>query len=255
MFEFQTHLIFPIACRARGGPAAAGRGDAIDPGPRRSDVAGIHIPPDHPEAVRTLVLGFGGNAWNGQDVAEYLHELFPAHHVIAFHYRGYAPSTGEPSGEALIADAPLVYDAAVERVKPARVIGVGFSIGTGVAAQLSSKRKLDGLILVTPFDSLKAVAQSMYPWLPIGPLFAHEIDAATPLSEGNTPVAIIAGENDEIVLAERTDALRARVPRLVFDRTIDRAGHNDIYARSEFQDAMRQALSAVGNPAANPGTG
>ena len=25
----------------------------------------------------TLILGFGGNAWNGQDVAEYLHELFP----------------------------------------------------------------------------------------------------------------------------------------------------------------------------------
>jgi len=254
MFEFQTHLIFPIHAVPAVGPLPPGAETLSIRALDGQTLQGIHIPPDHPEAVRTLVLGFGGNAWNGQDVAEYLHEVFPAHHVIAFHYRGYAPSTGEPSGEALVADAPLVYDAAVERVKPARVIGVGFSIGTGVAAQLSSKRKLDGLILVTPFDSLKAVAQSMYPWLPIGPLFAHEIDAATPLSEGNTPVAIIAGENDEIVPAERTDALRARVPRLVFDRTIDGAGHNDIYARSEFQDAMRQALSAVGNPAANPGT-
>ena len=165
--------------------------------------------------------------------------------MVAFHYRGYSPSTGSPSAQALIADAPLVYDAAIKRTKPARVVAVGFSIGTGVAAQLAAARKLDGLILVTPFDSLKGVAQSMYPWLPIGPLFAHEIDAAGPLRKARIPVAIIAAERDEIVPGERTDALRKAVPNLVYDRTIDRAGHNDIYARSDFHDAMRDALAAV----------
>jgi len=125
------------------------------------------------------------------------------------------------------------------------VVGIGFSIGTGIAAQLSAKRKLDGLILVTPFDSLKAVAQSMYPWLPIGPLFVHEIDAATPLRERRLQVAIIGAEHDQIVPPERTEALRKVLPQLVFDRTIRRAGHNDIYARSDFQEAMRTALAKV----------
>jgi pimeloyl-ACP methyl ester carboxylesterase len=125
------------------------------------------------------------------------------------------------------------------------VIAAGFSIGTGVAAQLTVSRKLDGLILVTPFDSLKAVAQSMYPWLPIGPLFAHEIDAASPLRNGGLPVAIIAAERDEIVPAERTTALRNVIPNLVYDQTIARCGHNDIYGRSDFQDALRQALTAI----------
>ena len=63
--------------------------------------------------------------------------------------------------DALIVDAPLVYDAAVARVKPRRIIAIGFSIGSGVAARLAATRKLDGLFLVTPFDSLRAVAQSM----------------------------------------------------------------------------------------------
>jgi pimeloyl-ACP methyl ester carboxylesterase len=192
-----------------------------------------------------LLLGFGGNAWNGQDVAEYLHQLFPDEDVVAFHYRGYAPSEGAPSAEALIADAPLVYDLAVERLKPRRVIAVGFSIGSGIAATLASERKVDGLILVTPFDSLKAVAQSMYPWLPIGPFFEHEIDAASAIEQTDVPVAIVAAERDEIVPLERTDALRQRVRNLVFDRTIAGAGHNDIYARSDFQDAMREALSRI----------
>jgi pimeloyl-ACP methyl ester carboxylesterase len=165
--------------------------------------------------------------------------------VVAFHYRGYAPSTGSPSAEALIADAPLAYDAAVAATKPARVLAVGFSIGTGIAAQLSASRKLDGLILVTPFDSLKAVAQSMYPWLPIGPMFGHEIDAAGPLSESDLPVAIIAAERDEIIPAKRTAALRKVIPHLVYDRTIGQAGHNDIYRRSDFHLSMREALAKL----------
>jgi pimeloyl-ACP methyl ester carboxylesterase len=245
MFEFQSHLIFPVHAVPAAGP--------LPPGAERLSVhtddgatlEGIRIPSDEPDADRTLILGFGGNAWNGQDVAEYLHELFPEREVVAFHYRGYRPSTDSPSAEALIADAPLVYDAAVDRVKPARVVAVGFSIGTGVAAQLSAERKLHGLILVTPFDSLKGVAQSMYPWLPIGPMFAHEIDAAGPLRNSGVPVAIIAAEHDAIVPAERTAALRRIIPNLAFDRTIALAGHNDIYARSDFHEAMHAALAAV----------
>jgi len=85
----------------------------------------------------------------------------------------------------------------------------------------------------------------MYPWLPIGPLFAHEIDAAGPIRNSRVPVAIIAAEHDQIVPADRTAALRKVVPDLVYDRTIMRAGHNDIYARSDFQESMREALATI----------
>jgi hypothetical protein len=246
MFEFQSHLIFPVHAVPAAGPFPPKAERLLVKTPDGEALHGIHIPPDEePEVSHTLILGFGGNAWNGQDVAEYLHELYPAHHVVAFHYRGYWPSTGSPSGEALIADAPLVYDEAVRLLMPTRVVGVGFSIGTGIAAQLSSKRKLDALVLVTPFDSLRAVAQSMYPWLPMGPLFAHEIDAAEPLRNNRIPVGILAAGQDQIVSPERTEALRKLVPNLVFDRTIGGAGHNDIYSRSDFHDSMREALAAV----------
>ena len=245
MFEFQSHLIFPVHAVPPAGPLPPRAERLSVPTPDGERLEGIFIPADDPDGTKRLILGFGGNAWNGQDVAEYLHELFPDNDVVAFHYRGYAPSTGSPSAEALIADAPLVYDAAIDRLMPARVIAVGFSIGTGVAAQLSASRKLDGLILVTPFDSLRGVAQSLYPWLPIGPLFAHEIDAAGPLSKSSVPVAIIAADHDEIIPPERTAALRRVVRDLVYDRTIAGAGHNGIYARSDFQEAMREALAKL----------
>lgn len=241
MFQFQSHLIFPTHAVPPPGPWPHGaeRLSLIGDG---YDLVGIHIPPDRDSGERVLILGFGGNAWNAQDLAEYLHELFPNEDVVAFHYRGYAPSKGSPSAQALIADAPLVYDLAVERVKPKRVIAVGFSIGSGVAATLAATRKLDGLILVTPFDSLRSVAQSMFPWLPIGPIFEHEIDAASALEKARTPLAIIGAETDQIVRPERTEALRRRATNLLLDRTIGGAGHNDIYARSDFHAAMREAF-------------
>lgn len=242
MFQFQSHLIFPTHAVPPPGPLPHGAERLSLTTADGYELAGIHIPPEKGSRERVLILGFGGNAWNAQDVASYLHELFPKEDVVVFHYRGYAPSEGSPSSEALIADAPLVYDFAVDRVKPARVVVIGFSIGSGVAATLAAKRKLDGLILVTPFDSLKAVAQSMFPWLPIGPIFEHEIDAASALEKAGTPIAIIGAEKDQIVLPERTEALRRRAPTLLFDRTIPGAGHNDIYARSDFHEAMREAF-------------
>jgi pimeloyl-ACP methyl ester carboxylesterase len=247
--EFQTQLIFPVHAVPAAGP--------LPPGSERLEIKsaagqtlhGVHVPPaQSSDRGKILIVGFGGNAWNGEDMASYLHEVFPGADVVAFHYRGYPPSGGTPSAEALIADAPLVYDAAVRKVPAEHTIAAGFSIGSGIAAQLAAERRLDGLILVTPFDSLKAVAQAMYPWLPIGLVFEHEIDAAGPLGRSGIPVAIIASDRDEIVPSERTDALRERVRHLVLDRTIANAGHNDIYARSDFREAMRAALGALTEP-------
>ncbi len=245
MFDFQSHLVFPVHAVPAAGPLPRGAEKLSFKTPEGALLAGVHIPADEKRKPRTLILGFGGNAWNAQDVAEYLHELFPDDDVVAFHYRGYRPSSGDASAEALIADAPLVHDFAVKKLKPDRVILVGLSIGSGIAASVAAVRKTDGLVLVTPFDSLKGVAQSMYPWLPIGPFFAHEVDAAAAMDEVDTPTAIISAAHDEIVPADRTEALRPHVANLVLDRTIARAGHNDIYKRSDFQDAMREAVSAM----------
>ena len=242
----QTEMLFPTHAVPRAGPLPPGAETLEVETANGEKLHGVHFLPSRGvDGPQDLLLGFGGNAWNGQDVATYLHQLFPESHVVAFHYRGYAPSTGSPSAQALKDDAPLVFDRAVDHVRPDRVIAVGFSIGSGVAANLSRRRKLDGLILVTPFDSLKSVAGDLFPWLPVGPFFQHELAAADDLKGSETPVAILAAERDEIVLPPRTAALRREVPNLVFDQTFAGAGHNDIYHRIDFEAGLREALQAV----------
>ena len=143
-FAAQTWLLFPTSFA--GGRTALPSGTervALDT-PDGERLQGVRIPPAAGSREdRTVVLGFGGNAWNAESMAAYLHELYPEAEVVTFHYRGYRPSTGRPSAAALLDDAPLIYDFLSEGRDPERIVAVGFSIGSGVAVHLAAERPLD----------------------------------------------------------------------------------------------------------------
>ena len=238
----QTAMLFPVGHVGPSAPLPAGA-ERLDLAAASGErLGGVHIAPARRRGERLLILGFGGNAANAEGTAALLHDLFPEADIIAFHYRGYPPSGGRPSAAALREDAVLIHDFAQARLRPARTIAAGFSVGSGVAASLSAARPLDGLILVTPFDSLGRVAADHYRWLPVRLLFRHAMETAADLRRSPTPVAIIAGGRDDLIPGPRTQALRLAAPILAFDRTIADAGHNDIYGHPDFEDAMREAL-------------
>jgi uncharacterized protein len=177
-------------------------------------------------------------------MAIYLNGLFPNHDVVAFHYRGYSPSSGRPSTQALLADSVVIFDQ-MSNGSPAKpIIAVGFSIGAGVAVYLARHRPIAGLILVTPFDSLEALAREHYWWAPIGLLLRHRMPTIDFIRDLPTPTAVIAAEHDRIVPARRSSPLKAAVVNLVLERTIE-AGHNDLYAHPAFAEAMHQSLARI----------
>jgi pimeloyl-ACP methyl ester carboxylesterase len=242
----QDRLLFP-RWAARGGaplPDAAERlsVEIADAG----SLVGVALPAEsRPPVGAALLLGFGGNAWDADVLAGYLHALFPARDVVTFHYRGYGPSAGRPSAEALLADAEAIFDRIAGGREPARIVVVGLSLGAGPAAHLASRRPVAGAILVTPFDSLEALARDIYPWLPVRLLLRHRMEVADALGRSSAPVAIIAAGRDEIVPAPRTEGLRRAAERVVLDRVIPGVGHNDIYDSGAFAAAMREALARI----------
>lgn len=102
-----------------------------------------------------------------------------------------------------------------------------------------------GLILVTPFDTLKDFDREHYPWLPVGLLLRHHMDIAGDLALASAPVAVIATAKDTIVPPRRTEAVRKSARNLVFDRTIAHTGHIDIFDSAEFQGAMQTASTLI----------
>ena len=246
MFFAQTRLLFPtmVAGASRVQlPDSTQRLEVRTPDGER--LAGVRIPAQGgtADAVPTL-LGFGGNAWNAEATALTLHALFPNRNVVAFHYRGYGPSSGRPSADAVFSDSLTIYDHLVQTRADERILPVGFSIGAAVAAYLARHRPVAGLIMVTPFDSLEAVARDLYWWAPVGPLLRNRMPTIEFVRGSNVPTAMIIAERDTIVPKPHSDALSAEIENLVFERAID-AGHNDLYDHPDFAKAAEEALARV----------
>src|SRR5208337_3466811 len=165
----QTRLLFPtmFAGPARVQlPESTQRLEVRTPDGER--LAGVRIPSQGATADGApTLLGFGGNAWNAEATALTLHALFPHREVVAFHYRGYAPSSGRPSARALFSDSLAIFDHLQQSRAGEHIVAGGFSIGSGVAAYLAQHRPVVGLILVTPFDSLEALARHLCWWAPV----------------------------------------------------------------------------------------
>jgi pimeloyl-ACP methyl ester carboxylesterase len=242
----QTRLLFPVGLAT---------GDVqFPPGARRLEfrapdgarLHGIHVPATSSRSSSSaLLLGFGGNAWNAETLAAFLSAHVRDHDIVVFHYRGYGPSEGTAGAAALLEDALAVHDHVSSTIAPPNIIAIGLSIGSGPAAYLARHRKIAGAILITPFDSLRALAGDHYWWAPVGLLLRHHMDVADLAAEANVPIAIIAAERDRIVPPSRTDVLRRSVRRLILDRTIANVGHNDIYDHPEFAAALREAVGLI----------
>jgi dienelactone hydrolase len=238
---FQTRMLFPAHMAAANRPPLPPSAERIElTTPDGQRLVGTRL--GNSSGTKPLLLGFGGNAWNADAVALTLHGLFPDHEVTAFHYRGYPPSGGTPSAEALFADALTIFDH-LQQQHHRDVVAVGFSIGSGVAAYLAHRRTLAGLILVTPFDSLKALAREHFSWAPTGLLLRHHMPTIDLVKDRRTPTALITAGRDTIVPARRSAPLRSAIPNLVLDRTIVDAGHNDLYDHRAFVAAMREAVT------------
>src|SRR6185295_5988752 len=80
--------------------------------------------------------------------------------VVMMDYRGYGKSTGSPTEQFLYEDAALLYQWAVAKTGPVRIIIYGRSLGTPIASNLAASVQPEILILETPFDELKGAAPS-----------------------------------------------------------------------------------------------
>ena len=244
LYFFQDRMIFPRTAAVQ----------AQYPVPDGSEALELRAPDGHaihgylrraPGRSRGLVIAFSGNAWNSRDCFTFVARRLRDVDIAVFHYRGYAPSEGEPSEEALFADALLIHDTLVTGMKPDKVVAIGFSLGSGVAAYLASKRPIDGQVLFTPFDSIEAVARERYKIVPVGLLLKHPFRSIDHLREVETPTAIVAASDDAVIPRSRTEALAASLRELVMFETVPDSTHGGIYDLEDIDEVLRRAVNAV----------
>ncbi len=227
------------------------------PAAGREDLPGLWVESEG-ERLRVQVVGtrtddphaaaliyFGGNAEDVSASAAAWYATVPQRVIYLVDYRGYGGSSGQPGERALLADSEAVYDA-VRRRHPAGAIAVmGRSLGSGVAVHLAGARDVDRLVLITPYDSMVAVAREHFGWLPVSLLVRDRYDSAAAVRAGRVraPALLVIAGDDEVIPARRGLALAAAFPPAQV-RTVQIAGatHNGIDLFPRFQQAIAAFL-------------
>lgn len=185
-----------------------------------------------PGARRETLLWFHGNAGNIShrlDQLRLLHDLVGTG-VFAIDYRQYGRSSGKASEQGLYADAEGALSCLLGRtdVDARRLVYFGQSLGSAVAIDLAARRAPRGLVLETPFLSLRAMAGTLLPG-PLAAILPQGFDNLDKIERVGAPVLFIHGDRDEIVPYEQARRLfaAAKPPKAFY--TVRGAGHNDNY--------------------------
>jgi len=193
---------------------------------------------------------------------------------VCLSYRGYWTSRGRPSEEGIRLDA----EAGVRWIaqqheemygnsegSPVPILLVwGQSIGSGVATNLAATGRtplpIRGLILETPFLSIRSMLETLYPqkWLPykhLWPFLRNHLDSwenfgliaeAAKRKEGQAPsIFILEAERDELVPKEHGEKLYQRCVDLglpVERGVVPVAYHQDAIARGSGKKLVADAI-------------
>ncbi|KAK2748089.1 hypothetical protein FQN57_001212 [Myotisia sp. PD_48] len=215
--------------------------------------------------------------------------------LVGVSYRGYWTSRGRASERGIHRDAIAALRWARHRFQPTtinttsatttemRIVLWGQSIGAGVATSLaatdfhqllhdsrtgflagngsgSESGGISGIILETPFRSIKAMLLALYPqrWLPyryLSPFLRSWWDSEAAIQKialrkgEKLGVLIVSAEHDELVPAGEADALEQMCKSVdgvkVFRTDVKGALHNDATARGEGVAAVVRFLKGV----------
>jgi pimeloyl-ACP methyl ester carboxylesterase len=211
--------------------------------PGQNELAAHHIQfwPSGPDGYRGFVstvrvtdpkgtiIVFHGNAGTAADRTYYVNDL-PAlgYRVILAEYPGYGARKGKLGEASFVNDAKETVRIASEQYgKPIYLLGE--SLGCAVAASLvnETSSQINGMILITPWNTLLAVAKEKFPWLPVK-LFLHDkYDSNQNLKAFQGRIAVIGAERDEIIPIHHAQALYESLSGQKKIWTIKGAGHND----------------------------
>ncbi len=244
----QDLLLFPGCPAPLGDPLAPG----IDVQPLDLNVApGVRLhgwlarPANVPPATRLpTLLYFGGNAEDVSTAVVWAARL-GGWAVLTFNYRGFAGNPGSPSEQAFVADALAIHDlaASLAGVDASHIAVAGRSLGSGVAVQLAARRPLNCLILITPYDSIAALAHRRFAWLPTDLILRNRFDSLAIARHTQTPALLVIADHDVVVPAEHGLALYAawQGPRQLL-RSKEH-GHGDILSDPAVWQSMRSWLA------------
>ena len=153
------------------------------------------------EQGRPTLLYFPGNGGSVADSRDRFAEVIDSGFgLLGVSYRGYPGSSGSPSESGLFLDGLASFDwLTANGVPQGDIIIYGWSLGSGVASHLASRRPARALVLEAPFLSAEAIARQLYPIFPVGLLMKDKYRTDLLLPQIGQPLVVLHGTDDRII--------------------------------------------------------
>ncbi len=190
-----------------------------------------------------LIVVYHGNAGSACD-RYFLKNIFEGanYSYIFVEYSGYANDKRSPSMKLIMRDVKNVNDF-IKQKEFKKIVLFGESLGSGPVAYQTNLIAVDGIILVSPFDSVLNVAKKEYPMYPVGFLLKENYDNVKMLEGYTGKMTIIHGSKDSTMPITHSENLFNSVgtksKKFVIVKS---AGHNDIYDFNETIETIKRSL-------------
>ena len=193
---------------------------------------------------KKALIYFGGNSEDITDNIVQLEGLFKNHTIYLINYRGYGKNRGKPTQQGLFSDAIAIYDQIGGQHSSVSLMGR--SLGSGVAVYLTSKRNIEQLFLLTPYDSIAELAQTHYPYFPVRYLVKDRFDSVVLAKKIKIPTLIVTAELDQVVPVKHALRLRDHLTEAsVTYHLIAGAEHNNVTSFPQYQKAIERFIDTA----------
>jgi pimeloyl-ACP methyl ester carboxylesterase len=193
--------------------------------------------------IKGTIIVFHGNAGTAADREYYLSPFCSmGYQIILAEYPGYGRRRGRLGEQSFVGDAKETIQIAAEKYQ-GPIYLLGESLGCGVVAAVANDVSLNitGVMLITPWKTLLAVAKDYYPYLPVGWFMKDRYDNAENLKSFQGKIAVVGAEHDEVVPVRHAKELFTLLPKDKRMWIIKSAGHNDwsmLIDMSKWQEIM-----------------
>jgi alpha-beta hydrolase superfamily lysophospholipase len=206
----------------------------------------LHAPVAAERATVLFFHGNGGVVADYDDIARGYAQVGARFCVVD--YRGYGASTGKPSLDDLLDDAPIAFAAVAARAASPLVV-VGQSLGSACANELyAADTSAKGFILESGFASLRGVIErhGLRVDFVLARLGLERTDAKPKLARGEAPLLVLHGGDDGLIDVDEAHlAFTAAGGALKSIAIFDGFGHNDVAQAPGYFPAIAAFLDEI----------
>jgi uncharacterized protein len=202
---------------------------------------GILFKADSSKGLIFYLHGNAGSLYSWGDLAKTYTDL--NYDVFMLDYRGYGKSEGSIDGQSqLFQDIQTAYEELKNKYAEDKIIVLGYSIGTGLAAKVASTNNPGLLILQAPYYSLSDMMRHTYPIIPTF-ILKYKFETHNFIKRCKMPIVVFHGDQDEVIYYGSSLKLQKEFKKQDTLITLSGQGHNGMTENSDYRIEIQKVLT------------